>query len=119
MTEEHKSEFLRSTYHPYIQSVIDHTSSTMGSADLISAASVFDPHHLPATEKELSDYGMDKIAKLTDFYGVAQKVNFDGQEGESDPDVDPDDTEAECKLFCLLILQYKDNSIHQVVKASF
>ena len=27
-----------------IQSVIDHTSSRMGSADLISAASVFDPH---------------------------------------------------------------------------
>ena len=43
---------------------------------------VFDPHHLPATEEELSDYGMDKIAKLTDFYGIAQKVNFDGQEGE-------------------------------------
>ena len=61
VTEEHKSEFLCSTYHPYIQSVIDHTSSRMGSADLISAASVFDPHRLPATEKELSDYGMDKI----------------------------------------------------------
>ena len=64
----------------------------------------------------MSDYGTDKIAKLTDFYGVAQKVNFEGQEGESEPDVDPDDTEAEWKLFRRLIFkQYRDNSIHQVL----
>ena len=54
---------------------------------------------LPTTEEELCDYGMDKIAKLPDFYGVAQKVNFDGQEGESEPDVDLDDTERSENCF--------------------
>ncbi len=55
----------------------------MGSTDLIGAASVFDPCHLPETEDNLSGYGTEKIAKLTDFYGMKQKVKCDGQEGES------------------------------------
>ncbi len=70
MTEDQDSEFLRNTYRPYIQSVIDHISSRMESAD------VFDPRHFLATEEELSDYGMDKIVELTDFYGITQKVHF-------------------------------------------
>ncbi len=91
-------------------------SSRMESADLISAASVFDPRHFPATEEELSNYGMDKIVKLTDFYGIAQKVHFNGKESESEPDVDPDDTEAEWKLFRWLIFkQYRESSIYQVL----
>jgi hypothetical protein len=40
----------------------------------------------------------------------------DGQEGESEPDIDPEDTEAEWKLFRRLIFkQYRDSSVHQVL----
>ncbi len=117
VTEREKAEFLCSTYRPYIQSVvIDHTISRMGSTDLIGAASVFDPCHLPETEDNLSGYGTEKIAKLTDFYGMEQKVKCDGQEGESEPDIDIEETEAEWKLFRRLIFkQYKGSSIHQVL----
>ena len=61
--------------------------------------SVFDPHNLPSTEDELSTCGKEEISQLTNFYGVVQKANFDGQEGISQPDVDSEDTEAEWKPF--------------------
>ncbi len=110
VTEEEKTEFLCSTSRPYIQSVIDHTISRMGSTDLIGAASVFDPCHLPETEDNLSGYGTEKIAKLTDFYGMKQKVKCDGQEGESEPDIDIEETEAEWKLFRRQTVQRQFNS---------
>jgi hypothetical protein len=42
-------------------------------------------------------------------------VKYDGQEGESEPDIDPEDTEAEWKLFQRLIFkQYRDSSIQHL-----
>ena len=64
--EEDKSEFLHKVYRPYL-SVIDHINVRMESTELVSAMSVFDPRHLPCTEEELSDYGMEQIKILTDF----------------------------------------------------
>ncbi|KAI6658864.1 E3 SUMO-protein ligase [Oopsacas minuta] len=68
--EEEKSEFLHKVYRPYLQSVIDHINVRMESTELISAMSVFDPRHLPGTEEELSEYGIEHIKTLTDFYSV-------------------------------------------------
>ena len=65
--EEEKSEFLYKVYRPYLQSVIDHINVRMESTELISAMSVFDPRHLPGTEEELSEYGMEQIKTLTIF----------------------------------------------------
>ena len=50
-----KSAFLQKVYRPYIQSVIDHINARMGSTDLLSSMSVFDPRHLPDSEEELTD----------------------------------------------------------------
>ena len=56
------------------------------------------------------------ISQRTNFYGVEQKVKFDGQEGVSQPDIDSEGTEAELKLFRLLIFTYyKGSSIYQVL----
>ena len=116
VSEEDKAAFLQSIYRPYIQSVVDHIIVRMGSTDLIAAMSVFDPHHVPDTEDNLTNYGMNKIVELTNFYGVVQKVQYDGQEGVSQPDIDAEDTEAEWKLFRRLIFtQYKNNSLHEVL----
>ena len=53
----------QNVYRPYLQSVIDHINGRMESTDLISYMSVFDPHQLPGTEKELTelDYGIEKM----------------------------------------------------------
>ena len=92
-----KSAFLQKVYRPYIQSVIDHINARMGSTNLLSSMSVFDPRHLPDSEEELTDYGVQKIQTLIGF-GSVQKVHFKGNEGVSQPDVDPEDTEAKWKL---------------------
>lgn len=93
-----KADFEDKVYRPYLQSVIDHLSGRMESTDLISSLSVFDPHQLPGSEKELteSDYGTEKMKTLISFYGCVQKVTFDGREGISQPDIDLEDTESEC-----------------------
>ena len=54
-------------------------TTRLESTDLLSAKSVFDPHNLPNTEEGLSTYGKEEISQLTNFYGVVQKVNLDGQ----------------------------------------
>ena len=51
-----------------------------------------------------------EISQLTNFYDVVQKVNFDGQEGVSQPDVDSEDTEAEWAPFQWLIFMYYKGS---------
>ena len=105
INEEDKTRFLQSIYRPYLQSVIDHINARMGSTDLISAMSVFDPNHLPDSEDKLPDYGMDKILELTDFYGAVQKVQYDGQEGISQPDIEADGTQAIQEVLSKLIGQ--------------
>ncbi len=97
VTEEEKAVFLQKVYRPYLQSVVDHINARMQSTDLISSMSVFDPRHLPDTEEELADldYGMEKIRTLINFYSVAQRAEFDGDEGVSQPDIDAEDTESE------------------------
>lgn len=62
VTKEEKSRFIEKVYKPYIQSVVDHISERMKSTDLISSIVIFDPRHLPASQKELSqsDYGTVK-----------------------------------------------------------
>ncbi len=60
----------------------------MESNDLVSSMSVFDPRHLPDTEAELSDYGMEKMRTLMDFYSVAQRVRLNEDEGVSQPDIE-------------------------------
>ena len=96
VSEADKTSFLSRIYRPYIQSVIDHISSRMESSDIFSA---FDPIHLPDSEESLSTYGMEKLRTLTDFYGKEQTLSFEGNAGVSKPDVDPDQTEAEWKIF--------------------
>ena len=71
----------------------------MESSDIFSAFSIFDPIHLPDSEESLSTYGMEKLRTLTDFYGKEQTLSFEGNTGVSKPDVDPDQAEAEWKIF--------------------
>ena len=111
VTEAAKQDFLKKVYRPYIQSVIDHISSRLKSSDVFSAFSLFDPRHLPSTEASLSEYGTEKLRTMTNFYGSKQQVTFEGETGMSDPDVDPELTEAEWKIFRrILYSQYKDSS---------
>lgn len=42
--------------------------------------------------------------RLVDFYGIEQAVKFEDGEGVSKPDIDPEDTKAEWKLFRRLYL---------------
>ena len=59
---------------------------------------------------------VQKIQTHVGFYGSVQKVHFKGNEGISQPDVDPEDTEAEWKLFRRVIfVQHKHSSLHQVL----
>lgn len=113
-----KRQFLQNVYRPYIQSVIDHINERLQSTNLISAMSVFDPCQLPTDEEELSDYGTENIEILAKHYGHAQEVHFDGHMGVSKPDIDPEDTESELKLFCqLMFAEHKKSSLHQVILA--
>ena len=91
--EEEKSEFLYKLYRPYIQSVIDHNNVRVESTELISAI----PRLLPGTEEELSEYGMEQIKTLTEFYSVEQGINVGGDEGISQPDIEAKETESEWK----------------------
>ena len=68
---QEKAMFLQRVYCPYLQSVIDHIKVRMESSDLISSMSLFDPHHLPDIEEQLSDYDMEKMRTLINFYSVA------------------------------------------------
>ena len=114
--EEEKSAFHHKVYRPYLQSVIDHITARMESNDLISSMSVFDPRHLPDTEEELSDYSMEKMRTLINFYSVAQRVEVNEDEGVSQPDIDAEETESEWRLFRRVIfVQYKSSSLQQVL----
>ena len=99
VSESDQDAFLRRVYRPYIQSVIDHIPSRLQSSDVFSAFSVFDPSNLPDSEESLTFYGTENIKVLTDFYGHEQQVTFQGKIGHSNPDVDPEQTEAEWKIF--------------------
>ena len=111
-----KSTFLQKVYRLYIQSVIDHINPRMGSTDILSSMSVFDPRHLPDSEEELTDYGVQKIQTLIGFYRSVQRVHFEGNEGVSQPDVNRENAEAEWKLFRRVIYtQHKHSSLHQVL----
>ena len=78
--------------------------------------SIFDPHHLPGTEEELSEYGTEQIKTLTDLYSVEQRINVGGDEGISQADIEAKETESEWKLFQRLIfLQYKGRSLQFVL----
>ena len=98
-----------------MQSVVDHINRRMESTDLISAMSIFDPRHLP-TEDKLADYGIEKIRTLNNFYSVAQRIQFQGEIGISQPDINAEDTESEWKLFRRVIfVRYKDSTLQQVL----
>ena len=115
VTEEEKNLFLHKVYRPYMQSVVDHINRRMESTDLISAMSVFDPRHLP-TEDKLAGYGIEKIRTLINFYSVAQRIQFQGEVGISQPDIDAEDTESEWKLFRRVIfVRYKDSTLQEVL----
>ena len=116
VTEEEKAGFLQKVYRPYLQSVIDHINGRMESTDFLSSMSVFDPRHLPNSEERLNNYGEEKIRILIDFYGIAQRAYFDGDEAFSQPDIDPEYTEAEWKLFRQLIFRkYRDSSLQTML----
>ena len=61
----------------YLQSVIDHINGQMETTDLISLMSVFDPCHLLDKEEQVSNYGMEKMRTLINFYSIAQRLQFD------------------------------------------
>ena len=45
-----------------------------------------------------------------------QEIHFDGNKGISKPDIDPEDTESEWKLFRRLVyVQHKGSSLQQVL----
>ena len=118
VTETMKTHFLQEVYRPYLQSVMDHIRGRIECTDLISSMAVFDPHHLPDDEANLSDYGIDKINTLTAFYGSVQEVQFDGKKGVSQPDIDREDRESEWKLFRrLMLVQHKRSSLQEVLSA--
>ena len=118
VTETMKTHFLQEVYRPYLQSVMDHIRGRIECTDLISSMAVFDPHHLPDDEANLSDYGIDKINTLTAFYGSVQEVQFDGKKGVSQPDIDREDTESVWKLFRrLMLVQHKRSSLKEVLSA--
>ena len=54
-------------YRPYLQNVIDNFNARMKCTDFISSMSIFDPRHLPSSEREQSNYGMEKLRVLTSF----------------------------------------------------
>ena len=116
ITEEEKTGFLQKVYRPYLQSVIDHINGRMESTDFLSSMYVFDPRHCPNSEERLNNYGEEKIRILIDFYGIAQRAYFDGDEAFSQPDIDPEYTEAEWKLFRQLIFRkYRYSSLQTVL----
>ena len=98
-----------------MQSVVDHINRRMESTDLISAMSIFDPRHLP-TDDKLADYDIEKIRTLIIFYSVAQRIQFQGEIGISQPDINAKDTESEWKLFRRVsFVRYKDSTLQQVL----
>ena len=88
----------------------------MESTDFLSSMSVFDPRHLPSSEERLHNYGEENIRILIDFYGIGQRAYFDGDEAFFQPDIDPEYTEAEWKLFRRLIFRkYRDSSLQSLL----
>lgn len=118
VTESDRDSFIKSTYRPYLQSVIDHISSRMLSSDKVSAFSLFDPLHLPKEEEDLSTYGSEKLKTLINFYGRPQKITFESKTAVSTPDIDQDLMEAEWKVFRrLLFNKFKTNTAKDVIHA--
>ena len=116
VTEEKKAGFLQKVYRPYLQSVTDHINGRMESTDFLSSMSVFEPRYLPNSEEKLHNYVEEKIRLLIDFYGIAHRAYFDGDEAFSQPDIDPEYIEAEWKLFRRLIFRkYRDSSLQTVL----
>ena len=92
----------------------------MESTDIFSAFSIKDPIHLPDSEESLSTYGMEKLRTLTDFYGKEQTLSFEGNAGVSKPDVDPEQAEAEWKIFRrILFTQHRSESGLQKIVTTF
>ena len=115
ITEDEKDEFMRKVYCPYIQSVIDHISNKLKSSDVYLCFSVFDPRLLPDNKEELSSYGESKLQALTDFYGRAQSVSFEGETNRSVSDIDGDEAKAEWRFFCkVLFKEYSNISMDKV-----
>ena len=116
VTEEEKKLFLHKVYRPFVQSVVDHINRRMESTDHISAMFTFDPRHLP-TEDKLADYVIEKIRTLINFYSVAQRIiQFQGEIGISQPDINAEDTESEWKPFRrVIVVRYKDSTLQQVL----
>ena len=73
--------------------------------------SIFDPRHLP-TEDKLAEHGIEKIPTLINFYSVPQRIQFQGEIGISQPDINAEDTESEWKLFhWVIFVRYKDSTL--------
>ncbi len=118
ITEFDKETFIQTVYKPYIQSVIDHITSRMRSSDVFSAYSIFNPRHLPEEEKNLSTYGSEELELLTNYYGKPQTVSFQCTTGTSVPDVNPEQTEAEWKIFRrMMFTKFKNSTAKEVINA--
>ena len=77
--------------------------------------SIFDPRHLP-TDDKLTDYDIEKIRTLINFYSVGQRIQFQGEIGISQPDINAEDTESEWKLFRrVFFVRYKGSTLQQVL----
>ena len=64
----------------------------------------------------MADYGIEKIRTLINFYSVAQRIQFQGEVGISQPDINAEDTESQWKLFRRVIcVRYKDSTLQQVL----
>ena len=60
------------------------------------------------------------INLFTDFYGKEQTLSFEGNAGVSKPDVDPDQAEAEWKIFRrILFTQHRSESGLQKIVTTF
>ena len=63
-------------------------------------------------------YGSEQLNILTSFYGMPHTISFKSTTGTSIPDVDPEQTEAEWKMFRrLMFTKYKSSTAKDVTHA--
>ena len=89
VSDKEKSTFLEKTYPTYTYRVL--LTTLLLEWNPQTAMSVFDPHTFQAQKMNCPLMVKEEIFQLTNFCGVVQKVNVDGQAGVSQSDVVSED----------------------------
>lgn len=89
----------------FIDALTTNIKSRFPDADFLTAFSVLGMRPLSfLTDKDLEEYGVEGVSKLSDFCGASQVVqwvdenNVQQHENTSDPVIDTEATQKECKL---------------------